>query len=95
MIRNSLYSLIVVAVLAIVSSPGTASAQALESVQPFKVGTFAINDVPTVGLVVSNDELIVDLAAANRALELLPQYPEVTMPDDMIGLISQYEYGLK
>lgn len=73
----------------------TASAQSMKSVQPFKVGTFAINDIPTVGLVMHNDELIVDLAAANRAIELLPQYSKVSIPDDMIGLISQYEYGLK
>ena len=73
----------------------TASAQSMKSVQPFKVGTFAINDVLTVGLVMHNDELIVDLAAANRAIELLPQYSKVNIPDNMIGLISQYEYGLK
>jgi 2-keto-4-pentenoate hydratase/2-oxohepta-3-ene-1,7-dioic acid hydratase in catechol pathway len=62
---------------------------------PFKVGTFAIDGIPTVGLVVQNDELIVDLAAANRALELIPRYAALTIPGDMIGLISQYEYGLK
>ena len=62
---------------------------------PFKVGTFAIDGIPTVGLVVQNDELIVELAAANRALELIPRYATVAIPDDMIGLISAYEYGLK
>lgn len=81
--------------LMVIAIPGIASAQAMKSVQPFKVGTFAINDVPTVGLVVANDTLIVDLAAANRSMELLPQYSAVSMPDDMLGLISQYEYGLK
>ncbi len=95
MIRNFNFSLIVAAALVIFSSPSTVLAQAMESALPFKVGTFAINDIPTVGLVVQNDELIVDLAAANRALELLPQYSKVTIPADMIGLISQYEYGLK
>lgn len=95
MTKKSLFSYILVAVLVIVTGTSSVSAQAMKSVQPFKVGTFAINDIPTVGLVVDNDELIVDLAAANRALELLPQYAKVTMPDDMIGLISQYEYGLK
>jgi 2-keto-4-pentenoate hydratase/2-oxohepta-3-ene-1,7-dioic acid hydratase in catechol pathway len=70
-------------------------AQAIVSVEPFKVGTFAINDVPTVGLVVRDDSLIVDLAAANRALQLDPQYVNMTMPSDMLGLIEQYEYGLK
>jgi 2-keto-4-pentenoate hydratase/2-oxohepta-3-ene-1,7-dioic acid hydratase in catechol pathway len=95
MIRKSLFTLALCATLAVFVSPTQVSAQALESVEPFKVGTFAINDVPTVGLVVRGDQLIVDLAAANRALELLPAYSKVTMPDDMLGLISQYEYGLK
>lgn len=94
-IRNSLYSLTLVAVFAIFPSPTEVSAQAMESAEPFKVGTFAINDVPTVGLVVRDDSLIVDLVAANRALELMPQYSAVSMPEDMLGLISQYEYGLK
>lgn len=95
MIRKSLFSLFLVAVLVIFSSPDTASAQAMSSAQPFKVGTFAIDDVPTVGLVMQNDELIVELAAANRAMELLPRYSKVNIPEDMTGLISQYEYGLK
>ena len=95
MIRKSLYTLTIAAALVIIASPANVSAQNMESVLPFKVGTFAINDIPTVGLVVQNDELIVDLAAANRALELLPQYSKVTMPEDMLGLIAQYDYGLK
>ncbi len=92
MIRKSLITL-TFAALAILAN--YVSAQDLESVMPFKVGTFAINDIPTVGLVVQNDELIVDLAAANRAMELIPRYATVGIPGDMIGLISQYEYGLK
>lgn len=95
MIRKTLYSLSFGAALIMVASPPEVAAQATESVEPFKVGTFAINDVPTVGLVMRNDQLIVDLAAANRALELLPQYANVNMPEDMLGLIEQYEYGLK
>ena len=63
MIRKSLYTLILGAVLAIFASPVDVSAQAMESVEPFKVGTFAINDVPTVGLVMRDDQLIVELAA--------------------------------
>ena len=95
MIRKSLYTLMLGAVLAIFASPVDVSAQAMESVEPFKVGTFAINDVPTVGLVMLDDQLIVELAAANRAMELLPQYSQISMPEDMLGLIEQYEYGLK
>lgn len=94
MIRKTLYSLTFGALVMFANS-SSVYAQAAESVQPFKVGTFAIDDIPTVGLVVRNDELIVDLAAANRAMELLPQYSRVNMPEDMLGLIEQYEYGLK
>ncbi len=93
--RKTLYGLTLGAILTMAGSPSQVLAQAMESVEPFKVGTFAINDVPTVGLVVRNDQYIVDLAAANRALELLPQYSTMPMPDNMIGLIEQYEYGLK
>lgn len=95
MIRKSLFKLTLTAALAFFVSVTSVFAQDLESVMPFKVGTFAINDIPTVGLVVQNDELIVDLAAANRALELLPRYATIAIPSDMIGLISAYEYGLK
>lgn len=95
MIRKSLFTLTFAATLAFFASPADVSAQAMESVMPFKVGTFAIDDVPTVGLVLQNDELIIDLAAANRAMELLPAYSHVSIPEDMLGLISQYEYGLK
>jgi len=70
------------------------NAQAMESAEPFNVGTFQIGSAPTVGLVLRN-ALVVDLAAANTALEVDPSYPEIPMPEDMIGLIGQYEYGLK
>ncbi|MDA8672863.1 fumarylacetoacetate hydrolase family protein [Gammaproteobacteria bacterium] len=81
--------------LALLSAPFIAGAQAMESAEPFKVGTFAINDIPTVGLVMRDDALVVDLNAANRAMQLLPQYSHLDMPVDMIGLIEHYEYGLK
>lgn len=95
MIRKSLFTFALCATLAFAASPTEVSAQAMESVVPFKVGTFAINDVPTVGLVLQDDQLIIDLAGANRAMELRPQYSPITMPKNMLGLIEQYEYGLK
>ncbi|MBQ84976.1 MAG: hypothetical protein CMQ16_01015 [Gammaproteobacteria bacterium] len=95
MIRRSLVSLTLSAALALFASAGSVYAQDAESVEPFKVGTFAIDDVPTVGLVMRDDQLIVELTAANRAMELLPQYASMLMPADMLGLIEQYEYGLK
>ena len=95
MIRKSLFTLTLSATLAFFIVPVNVSAQAMESVEPFKVGTFAINDIPTVGLVVRDDQLVIDLAAANRAMELIPQYSKLSMPENMLGLIEQYEYGLK
>ena len=65
-----------------------------ESVEPFKVGTFAIDDVPTVGLVLLDDQLIVEQEAEPRD-GIVTQYSNMAMPEDMLGLIEQYEYGLK
>jgi len=62
--------------------------------EPFKVGTFEIGGEARVGLVL-RDALIVDIGAANRALERDPAYPRVPMPDDMLDLIGRYEYGVK
>lgn len=62
--------------------------------EPFKLGTFQIDGVPKVGIVL-RDEYIVDLDVANRDLETNPIYPRIPMPDNMIDLIGQYEYGLK
>ncbi|TDI36325.1 MAG: fumarylacetoacetate hydrolase family protein [Acidobacteria bacterium] len=95
MIRKFLFTLTLGAALAFLAGPVAVSAQDLESVEPFKVGTFVIDNAPTVGLVMRDDQLIVDIVAANRALELMPQYSHVSMPEDMLGLIAQYEYGLK
>ncbi len=82
------------AVLAVLASPGLVEAQAMSSAEPFKVGTFGINGTQTVGLVL-RDQLVVDIGAANRALEMNPSYVTVAMPDDMLELIGMYEYGLK
>lgn len=95
MIRKPLISLMFFVLLGIVASPAVVSAQDIESIKPFKVGTFAINNLPIVGLVVEDDQLVVDLAAANQVLELIPRYSKVNMPEDMLGLIENYEYGLK
>jgi len=62
--------------------------------EPFKLGTFEIDGRPTVGIVL-RDSLVVELDAANAALELDPMYVPIPMPDDMLGLIGRYEYGLK
>ena len=67
---------------------------ATSSVEPFKVGTFEIDGAPTVGVVL-RDALIIDLAAANTALEIDPTYAHIGAPPDMLELIGQYEDGLK
>jgi 2-keto-4-pentenoate hydratase/2-oxohepta-3-ene-1,7-dioic acid hydratase in catechol pathway/two-component sensor histidine kinase len=82
------------AAFAVLASPALVEAQAMSSAEPFKVGTFGIDGARTVGLVL-RDALIVDIAAANRALEMNPDYATVAMPDDMLELIGQYEYGLR
>ncbi|MGH9349854.1 MAG: fumarylacetoacetate hydrolase family protein [Vicinamibacterales bacterium] len=64
------------------------------SAQPFKLGTFEIDGEPRIGLVL-DDTLIVELHAANRALQRDPAYPRIPMPSEMRDLIAQYEYGLK
>ncbi len=83
------------ALVTLLFAPLLALAQASESVEPFKVGTFAVGTDKFVGLVVRDDSLIVDVQEANRAMELSSQYAEINVPDDMLGFIEQYEYGLK
>ena len=84
----------VIAALAPLGNRDGVSAQMLDIAEPYKVGTFEIAGRPTVALVL-RDQLIIDIAAANRSLEMDPTYPAVPMPDDMLGLIGRYEYGLK
>ena len=86
-------STILTALLVVLAGSAGLHAQP-ESVEPFKVGTFEIDGAATVALVL-RDALIVDIGAANTALELDPTYPHLAMPADMIELIGQYEYGLR
>ncbi len=71
-----------------------ASAQAMKSAEPFAVGTFAIDGHETLGLVI-RQELVVDVDAGNRNLEMQPGVARMAMPEDMLQLIATYEYGLK
>ena len=81
-------------VLFVLASPLSLNAQTPTSAEPFKVGTFEIAGVPTVGMVL-RDSLIVELNAANAVLEMDSSYPAIPMPADMLELIGRYEYGLK
>ena len=88
---------LLLAVLVVVAAPAATAAQtgsAATSAEPFKVGTFEANGRQFVGLVL-RDQLIVELDAANDALTSNPTYPAMAMPEDMLVLIGQYEYGLK
>lgn len=75
-----------------VAAPRAVDAQTV--VEPFNVGTFEIDGVPTVSLVL-RDQHVVDIARANRALERNDLYPTVPPPADMLDLIARYEYGMK
>ena len=90
--RSTIFAL--AALLIALTGPAGLRAQALESAEPFKVGTFEIDGAATVALVL-RDTLVVDIVTANRALERTPTYPRIAMPADMLELIGQYEYGIK
>jgi len=87
-------STIIATVLVALASVTGLSAQAVDVAEPFKVGTFEIDGVPTLALVF-RDALVVDLVAANAALETNSLYSKIPMPTDMLDLIGRYEYGLK
>ena len=85
----------ILATLLLLALPMPASAQdAPDIAEPFKVGTFEIDGAPTVSLVL-RDGLIVEIDAANDALQRDPYYARVQAPGDMLELIERYEYGLK
>jgi 2-keto-4-pentenoate hydratase/2-oxohepta-3-ene-1,7-dioic acid hydratase in catechol pathway len=81
----------------VVTCPELVRAQAgtaVRSSEPFKVGTFENGGAAFVGIVV-RDRFVVDLAQANATLEKTRAYPRRPMPADMVGLIAEYENGLK
>jgi 2,4-diketo-3-deoxy-L-fuconate hydrolase len=82
---------------AVLTCPALAYAQAgtaVQSVEPFKVGTFASGGAPWVGIVL-RDRFVVDLGQANAAMEKARSFPRRAMPADMVALITNYESGLK
>lgn len=85
----------ILATLLLLVMPLPASAQGVPDIaEPFKVGTFEIGGTPTVSLVL-RDQLIVEIDAANTALQRDPYYARVQAPGDMLELIERYEYGLQ
>jgi 2-keto-4-pentenoate hydratase/2-oxohepta-3-ene-1,7-dioic acid hydratase in catechol pathway len=88
--QSVLAALILLALPTLVLAQGPAPASA----EPFKLGTFEVEGADVIGIVL-RDALVVELDAANRALERDPRYPAVPMPDDMVALVGRYEYGLR
>ncbi len=87
--------LILAAVIALLTAPApVAQGPGVESVEPFKVGTFDIHGVPHVGLVL-RDSLVIDIEVAALVLETHPEYSHVPMPEDVLELIGRWDYGLK
>ncbi|MYC52659.1 MAG: hypothetical protein F4X47_10120, partial [Gammaproteobacteria bacterium] len=85
----------ILATLLLLAIPLPAFAQGVPDIaEPFKVGTFEIEGTPTVSLVL-RDQLIVEVDAANTALQRDPYYARVQAPRDMLELIERYEYGLQ
>ena len=90
-------SIAILTALVVLGSPALTLAQgdpSISSAEPFKLGTFEIAGEPRIGIVL-RDTLVVDLEAANRALQRDPAYPPMPMPPDMVALIGRYEYGMK
>ena len=85
----------ILATLLLLAIPLPTAAQGVPDIaEPFKVGTFEIGGTPTVSLVL-RDQLIVEVDAANTALQRDPYYARVQAPGDMLELIERYEYGLQ
>ena len=85
------------AVILALVGPTTAVTQMepnIESSAPFKLGTFEKEGRIFVGIVL-RDQLIMELGPAYRDLEGQRDYATMPMPDDMLGLIERYDYGLK
>ena len=80
--------------LSLLLASGQVAAQAMESAEPFKLATYSVDGTQSIGLVL-RDRLVVEIDAANQNLQQDPAYPDMTMPEDMLGLIGLYEYGLK
>jgi 2-keto-4-pentenoate hydratase/2-oxohepta-3-ene-1,7-dioic acid hydratase in catechol pathway len=88
---------VVALLLSVVAFPFTVLAQtgsAPKSAEPFKLGTFRIGNVETIGLVLG-DKVVVDLVQANAAMQKTRSFQERHMPSEMVQFIANYESGLK
>ncbi len=88
---------VVCCLIAVLVTPLIAYGQvgtAAKSAEPFKLGTFMGGTARFVGLVL-RDRFVVDLAAANAAMESTKKFPRRAMPADMVETIAEYENGLR
>ena len=91
------HTITTLAVILALLGPTTAVTQMepnIESSAPFKLGTFENEGRIFVGIVL-RDQLIIELGPANTDLEGQRDYATMPMPEDMLGLIERYDYGLK
>ena len=88
------HALAVLAAVVLLGLPSQAGAQAIKSVEPFNLATVDIAGREAVALVL-REQFVVELDGANRNLQMTGNYPAVAIPDNMVDLIGQYEYGLK
>jgi 2-keto-4-pentenoate hydratase/2-oxohepta-3-ene-1,7-dioic acid hydratase in catechol pathway len=88
------HKILIVGVVVLAATASAGGQIAERAAEAFKLGTFSIDGRSTVGLVL-RDSLVVELSAANRELELRPQFVPLMIPPDMLGVIGQYEYGMQ
>jgi 2-keto-4-pentenoate hydratase/2-oxohepta-3-ene-1,7-dioic acid hydratase in catechol pathway len=74
------------------AAAGCTAGGPLPSQQQFKLGTFALEGAPFVGVVLA-DSVVIDLAVANETVGWTSQ--PVTSPTDMKDLIARYEPELR
>lgn len=92
--RHTITTLALILALAGPTTAATQMGPNIESSEPFKLGTFENGGHIFVGIVL-RDQLIIELASANADLEGQRDYATMPMPEDMLGLIERYDYGLK
>jgi 2-keto-4-pentenoate hydratase/2-oxohepta-3-ene-1,7-dioic acid hydratase in catechol pathway len=78
--------------VAVAAAGCTAAGPVTESDTPFKLGTFALDGAPFVGVVLL-DSVVIDFAAAHDALATAG--PAVAAPTDMKDLIARYDQGVR
>ena len=91
---DELIVLPLVAAVVLLGLPSQTGAQTPSAVEPFNLATVDIAGREAVALVL-REQFVVELDGANRNLQMTGNYPVVAVPDNMVDLIGQYEYGLK